>query len=412
MKINVKSFREILKILIFILVIVGVAAAVLIGIKLSDNLWEAKKNKADAENPGETGFFSGEAAATADPNSCSEDIVDETPFETPNASAAADATEVPLSDISDSCPEEPFVSKTPTPAAAKTPGISLTPAATTVPVTAAPEATGSGSLYGESYVDKYLGDREFLNNVSARPFADCGATSGDWYCGKFSRNEDGTVTVSWDKSKSTLATLKKYNGFDRGDMTSKKVYLTFTAGYYTTEIDKILNVLKEKKATAAFFVLGNYFCNGEYDSLLKRIHNDGHVLGSHGYYHDEMQYAQTAERICQSMVLTKSYLENLIGGDYKCEYYRPPSGSTCERDLAIAARLGLRTVFWTYTYNDYDDRTMPSHDSALTILENNAVFSGSVIYMHATSYLSSSIIGELIDYIRSIGYEIGDIREL
>ena len=59
-----------------------------------------------------------------------------------------------------------------------------------------------------------------------------------------------------------------------------------------------MDILKEEGVKATFFIL-NYDTNGEV--LVKRIVNEGHSIGIHGYSHDYKKIYQSVD----------SYMENI-----------------------------------------------------------------------------------------------------
>ena len=70
--------------------------------------------------------------------------------------------------------------------------------------------------------------------------------------------------------------IDKYDGYCLGNPESKNVYLTFDNGYEAGYTEKILNVLKENKVPAVFFVTGHYV-NTQPD-LIKRMIDEGHIV--------------------------------------------------------------------------------------------------------------------------------------
>ena len=73
--------------------------------------------------------------------------------------------------------------------------------------------------------------------------------------------------------------LDQYNGICLGNKESKKVYLTFDAGYEAGYMEKILEVLKQNNVKACFFITAHYL-NTQPD-LVKRMIEDGHIVGNH-----------------------------------------------------------------------------------------------------------------------------------
>ena len=68
-----------------------------------------------------------------------------------------------------------------------------------------------------------------------------------------------------------------------GSPEEKRVYLTFDAGYENGNVEKILNVLKEKNVPGAFFILPQLA--RENTALVLRMHDEGHLVCNHTKTH-------------------------------------------------------------------------------------------------------------------------------
>ena len=75
-----------------------------------------------------------------------------------------------------------------------------------------------------------------------------------------------------------------------------KIYLTFDQGYENGYTEKILDVLKEKKVKATFFLLQDYAKKNP--ELVKRMIDEGHIVGNHSVHHYSMPTLGQAE--CES----------------------------------------------------------------------------------------------------------------
>src|SRR5690348_1845923 len=71
--------------------------------------------------------------------------------------------------------------------------------------------------------------------------------------------------------------IQKHGAIFLGDTTKKELYLTFDNGYENGYTVKVLDILKEKKVPAAFFVTGHYV--QDQPELLKRMVAEGHIVG-------------------------------------------------------------------------------------------------------------------------------------
>ena len=81
----------------------------------------------------------------------------------------------------------------------------------------------------------------------------------------------------------TVQNLAQYNTYFMGDTSKKTIYLTFDAGYENGYTATILDVLKKQNVPVAFFLLEHYI--DENPELVKRMANEGHIVGNHTSSH-------------------------------------------------------------------------------------------------------------------------------
>lgn len=104
--------------------------------------------------------------------------------------------------------------------------------------------------------------------------------------------------------------------------------------------EKLLRVLDEKETKATFFVLG--YVAEKKPEVIKRILNDGHEIGTHGFSHT-LIYQQKPETFREEMVRAINFLEDLTGK--KVIGHRAPFFSITKDSLwalDILAELGIK----------------------------------------------------------------------
>ena len=84
----------------------------------------------------------------------------------------------------------------------------------------------------------------------------------------------------------TTEYLAQYNAYYVESTEEKVLYLTFDAGYENGYTEDILDVLKAHNVPAAFFLTGHYVKTNP--ELMKRIADEGHVIGNHTVNHPDM----------------------------------------------------------------------------------------------------------------------------
>ena len=187
----------------------------------------------------------------------------------------------------------------------------------------------------------------------------------------------------------------------------KVLYLTFDAGYENGNVAKILSVLREKKAPAAFFVLKHLLLKEP--SLIDRMLQDGHLVCNHTMSHKDTS-AMTDEQFAAELDGLATIYKEQTGKEMP-RYYRPPEGKYSESNLRCAQKMGYKTIFWSFAYADWDNDKQPDLEAAKKkILENT--HNGAVILLHPTSATNAAILADLIDTWRAEGYRFGSLDEL
>ena len=179
----------------------------------------------------------------------------------------------------------------------------------------------------------------------------------------------------------------------------KLVYLTFDVGYDNGYTGIILDTLKEKNVPAAFF------CTvGEMESSpesIERMIKEGHIVGNHTKNHPSMDEISRTEMM-QEIKAFDDYIRTNFG--YSSPYFRFPKGEYSDCALDLVGSLGYTSVFWSLAYADWDVNDQKgaayAHDTVTA-----RIHPGAVILLHAVSSDNAYALGDIIDTVRSMGYE-------
>lgn len=202
--------------------------------------------------------------------------------------------------------------------------------------------------------------------------------------------------------------LAKYDGY-YAEATDKKVlYLTFDAGYENGYTAKILDVLKKHQVSAAFFLVGNYIESSP--QLVKRMVQEGHVVGNHTYTHPDMSAIATEEDFADELGKLEAAYEKVTGRKMK-KYYRPPQGKYSEENLKMAQELGYKTIFWSLAYVDWYESDQPTKEEAFEKLLPR-VHPGAIVLLHSTSKTNAEILDDLLTKWKEMGYSFKSIEDL
>lgn len=133
--------------------------------------------------------------------------------------------------------------------------------------------------------------------------------------------------------------------------------------------DLILDILRTSGTKATFFILA--WVAEKAPHIIRRIHNEGHEIASHGYGH-ELVYNLTHEQFRQDVSNSKSIIEDIIGEPVLG--YRAPTFSITDWAIEILIDLGFRydsSLFPTSFHDRYGTLTsVGSHDAPIFELKS------------------------------------------
>jgi len=190
---------------------------------------------------------------------------------------------------------------------------------------------------------------------------------------------------------------------DPAHQEDKVVLLTFDDGPSDTDSTaQILDVLKEKQVKAIFFVTG--YGVRDREDMLKRIADEGHVIGLHTMTHPDLA-SLTPEEMREELVPLMEKIEAVTG--QRPKYLRPPFGSYNDEVLSVAAELGLQVVTWTSGSLDWEGNDANGYKDPAVVVRDvmDQLFPGAVYLFHDTKTHTAEALPEIIDLMRAEGYE-------
>jgi peptidoglycan-N-acetylglucosamine deacetylase len=212
--------------------------------------------------------------------------------------------------------------------------------------------------------------------------------------------------------KLTLSQLvKKYPDLLllKGSPQSKQVALTFDDAPDDKFTAKVLDTLKQHHIKATFFLVGSQA--EKYPEMVKRIVNEGHVIGNHTHNH-KLLTKMSDEAFQEQITKTESILQSLCG--YKPKLMRPPYGEISEAQLLWASEQGFRVINWNVDSQDW--RQLSDTEVASNILKSAKA--GSIVLQHSGGGPGQDLSGtvqalpEVITTLQSRGYKLVTLPEL
>lgn len=185
-----------------------------------------------------------------------------------------------------------------------------------------------------------------------------------------------------------------------------KLYITMDCGSSSTYMTQILDTLKEKQVKITFFVTMPFVENNP--DIILRMVQEGHTIGNHSVTHPAagMFSLSIDEQINEVKTVHDCLLQKY---GYEMDLFRYPQGTYSTRSLALMQQIGYRSVFWSFAYKDYAENDQPEPGYALQKLKDR-VHPGAIYLLHVDSKTNADILGEFIDAVRGMGYELGTIR--
>jgi peptidoglycan/xylan/chitin deacetylase (PgdA/CDA1 family) len=120
------------------------------------------------------------------------------------------------------------------------------------------------------------------------------------------------------------------------------VSITFDDGPNPNATPIILDVLKREGVKATFFVLGRHA--DRWPALVKRMADEGHQLGNHGYFHRKL-HRRTPGYVRDDLTRGAQAIERASG--VRPRVFRAPHGFRNPWVTPIARSLGERTIGWS-----------------------------------------------------------------
>lgn len=190
----------------------------------------------------------------------------------------------------------------------------------------------------------------------------------------------------------------------RGSEGSNSVALTFDDGPIAGRTEEILRILESHGVSAAFFCIGNRVeANPE---LTRRIHESGHIIGNHSYWHRATFDLQSGPRIQEELINTDNAILKAIG--VKPALFRPPYGVTNPMVAWAVQKGGYKAIGWSVRSFD----TVIKDTQVLLKRITRSLKGGDVILLHDYSNSTLEILPDLLDHIKKLGLKIVRVDQL
>ena len=185
---------------------------------------------------------------------------------------------------------------------------------------------------------------------------------------------------------------------------TKECLLTFDDGPHPDYTPQVLDILKEKNVKAVFFVIGEKA--EQYPEIVKRIINEGHLIGNHSYSHNKFMAMFPTTTLIEDLEKCQLILHNITGEEN--QLFRAPIGYTNPNFGRAIKALNLHSIGWSL--RSYD--TLNNEKSKLLNRLVTKTKAGDIVLLHDNLPQTVSILQEYIDKstVNGILFASGELK--
>jgi peptidoglycan/xylan/chitin deacetylase (PgdA/CDA1 family) len=210
----------------------------------------------------------------------------------------------------------------------------------------------------------------------------------------------GSIYIRWNfymtaQNKLPALQFKRKSGGISLETNDKQIALTFDDGP-SLHTPAVLDILKQYKAVATFFLIGNNITGKE--AIVKRMVLEGHSVGNHSFYHGFSFDWQSAGKMLAEMDACNLAIKNITGSD--TVLFRPPYGVTNPNLAKAVRRSGMRSIGWSLRSMD----TVAKNEEQLLSKITGNLKSGDIILLHDRCDITVKILPRLIKQLAERGF--------
>jgi peptidoglycan-N-acetylglucosamine deacetylase len=212
-----------------------------------------------------------------------------------------------------------------------------------------------------------------------------------------------------NKLSQTLPQLTPYTAI-------KVVYLTFDDGPDNKNTPAVLDILKQAKVKATFFVVGKNV--KLYPEMVRRIYDENHAIGNHSYDHNYTTLYTSPTAYIAEMKKTDEAIKAIIG--VRPLITRAPGGVTGHFTKSFITALA-GNAYVEYGWNVSTADAAPNHpiaqdfiDNVLAQIDKPAVTMHPILLMHCSSSHEETVkaLPTIIQILKDRGYTFGVITPM
>jgi peptidoglycan/xylan/chitin deacetylase (PgdA/CDA1 family) len=176
------------------------------------------------------------------------------------------------------------------------------------------------------------------------------------------------------------------------------IAITFDDSPNSAYTEAILDLLKSKGVKATFFVVGKNV--EKFPHILKKIADEGHVIGNHSYLHKDIT-GLSSQELSEDLKMTNELIYNIIGKK-NLLLFRPPFGKLSISSIVRLWKWQQCIILWTRTAGDHMVKI--NLEEILNSINLDSISSREILLFHDFNPNSIIALEMVIDGLRGKGF--------
>lgn len=194
-----------------------------------------------------------------------------------------------------------------------------------------------------------------------------------------------------------------------GNNNDKKVALTFDDGP-DQHTQKVVEKLNKFNVKATFFMIGQKISSQS--SLVKSMHQQGHLLANHSWDHTKASQYQDADSYWSEQIApTNQIIQETTG--LIPTLFRPPYGNISDPQILKLIDNKIKTVIWSIDTQDWNDNINTKENVASHAIKH--AHPEAIILMHdggGNRQGTVDALSDIIEHYRQLNYQFVTVDEL
>jgi len=183
----------------------------------------------------------------------------------------------------------------------------------------------------------------------------------------------------------------------------KIIAISFDDGPDPVVTPKVLDLLKRENLPATFFCIGQKV--EQYPELLKKVYEDGHLVGNHSYSHHKWFDLFSRKRMLKEIEMTDEAIKKVTGKVPML--FRPPYGVTNPTLKRIVEKTNLTSIGWSLRSFD------TIHDPVKVIQKlKQKTKPGDIVLFHDTNEKIINIVEEYLIWLKENNFKVESLETM